>query len=209
MKISSRWMVWAGLAATAAAALFAPKGSGTNTVDVVADTRRDSRQGAREQEVRTAGHGRLDQETVFELRPRDTDDAPIGSFSSTIWPAPKPVIAPRAAPVAPPPVEAPKAPPLPFRVVGRYIANGQLTVFMQYNDRTVLATQGAVIDDQYRVDSINATSIALIYLPLNERQTLTAESANPCVVCAWYCCWRWRPLSPDALAIALIIRADS
>jgi hypothetical protein len=75
-------------------------------------------------------------------------------------------------------VEAPKAPPLPFRVVGRYIANGQATVFMQYNDRTVLATQGAVIDDQYRVDSISATSIALIYLPLNERQTLTLPSGN-------------------------------
>jgi hypothetical protein len=174
MKLTTQsLLVWTALAATVAAAVFAPKEmSGSNTVAVVADSGKRSHGPLFEEPVKT------DPDTVLELKPRDTGNTPIGSFSSTIWPAPRPVSVHREVPppAAPPP--APTAPPLPFRVVGRYIAKGQPTVFMQYNDRTVLATHGMVIDDQYRVDSISETEIALIYLPLNERQTLTLASGK-------------------------------
>jgi hypothetical protein len=173
MKLTSRSLiVWSALVATLAAAVFAPKTPGSNAADIVASTVRQAHQSRSQAPVPA------DPDAVLELKPRDTGSAPIGSFSSTIWPAPKPAAVRREAPPPAAPPAPPTAPPLPFRVVGRYIAQGQSTVFMQYNDRTVLATEGMVIDDHYRVDSISATQIALIYLPLNERQTLALASGN-------------------------------
>jgi len=174
MKRSFRSLaIWIALAATAVATVFAPPSS----QDVVASA----------DAMRKAGYtpqvesGRADPDRVLELEPRDLSDAPSDSFSSTLWPAPRVASVRKPSATPPPPAgpaAAPTAPPLPFRVMGRYVANGESTVFMQYNERTVAATEGMVIDDRYRVEKISGTAIELMYVPLNERQVLALSSAN-------------------------------
>jgi hypothetical protein len=166
MKLSARSaIIWTVLAGTVAAAIFAPRGPSSDAVV-----------GVVESAMKPAGAApaRADPDVVLELKPRDTRDLPIDSFSSTLWPAAAPAPAPAAA--APVVTEAAPtavtAPPLPFRVLGRYIESGRATVFIQYNEKTVIATEGTLINDQYRVETINDTAMALTYLPLNERQIL-------------------------------------
>ena len=75
----------------------------------------------------------------------------------------------------PPPPEipvAPKAPTLPFSFLGKQLQTGVWQVYLGLGEDLRLARVGAVIDGQYRVESIVPPLIVFTYLPLNERQTL-------------------------------------
>lgn len=102
----------------------------------------------------------------------DEDDAAEGVFATTQWtpPAPKVTTKPVAArEEAPPP---PQAPPLPFRVLGRYVKNGQVVVFLQYNEQNLVVRVGDTIAEHYKVESLDGGTLTLRYTPLNEQQTL-------------------------------------
>ncbi|WP_051711081.1 hypothetical protein [Andreprevotia chitinilytica] len=71
----------------------------------------------------------------------------------------------------------PQAPALPFQVLGKYIEDGKLAVFLQYGERNIVARAGDTIDD-YRVDQIGGGLMAFTYLPLNEKQTLVIGEVN-------------------------------
>jgi hypothetical protein len=81
--------------------------------------------------------------------------------------------------VAPPPPPAPKpsAPALPFTYAGRMVEDGAATVFLSARDRNHAVRSGDVIDQQWRVDAIGATTMTLTYLPLNLAQTLNLGAA--------------------------------
>lgn len=160
--------VWIALAGTVVAAIFAP-----DAPDVVeAREVRHDRVGDRSVE-RAAPRG---EDVVLELEPRDRQ-SPHRAFSLTSWAPPKAVVKPVAAPPpAPPP--APRAPPLPFRVLGRYVEAGRPSVFLQVNGNTVVATAGTTIGADYRVDSVTDEAVTLTYLPLDERQVLTIDSTR-------------------------------
>ena len=90
------------------------------------------------------------------------------AFPSLLPPAPA---ARSGAPVA---AEAsrPTAPPLPFTVIGKKLERDAWEVYLARGDQTYIATQGVDIAGEYRVSAIEPTQITLIYLPLNEKQTL-------------------------------------
>lgn len=78
---------------------------------------------------------------------------------------------------APPPPPPPTAPALPFSVVGgisgQQIAEGRPVVFLRLRDEVLVVRPGDEIDKTYRVETITAQKIEFIYLPLQQRQTLT------------------------------------
>lgn len=93
-------------------------------------------------------------------------------FSSTRWTQPV-----KAAPVASPaPTEVaaapPQAPPLPFRALGRYDEAGQAAIFLQHLENNLVVRVGDTIAEQYKVESLQGTTLTLRYLPLNQLQTL-------------------------------------
>lgn len=97
------------------------------------------------------------------------------AFPSLLPPAPPAPTGPAVAAEAP----RPTAPPLPFTVIGKKFERDTWEVYLARGEQTYIATQGADIAGEYRVSAIEATQITLIYLPLNEKQTLqTGASLN-------------------------------
>jgi len=88
----------------------------------------------------------------------------------------------RPPPPPPPPVvaavEAPRAPPLPFRYLGRLDDERGTQVFLSEGNqpRAHVVRVGDRLRD-YQVESIGPQGMALIYLPLNQKQQLLFGSA--------------------------------
>lgn len=176
----SRLLLALGLVATLLAAAFAPDPGES----LVAPTPRAAAPGAgRPTETpatsgSVAARGRPADVDVLAIRPRDAVDEAPAAFGAPIRPPapPRPVpvaaSAPHAAASLPPPPPPPQAPALPFRVLGRYVDGGEETLFLQHAERAVAVRVGDVLDGQYRVESLAAGVLTLIYLPLNQRQTL-------------------------------------
>lgn len=111
---------------------------------------------------------------VLAIRPRGDDGgaSEAGLFAPVEW-EPAAVAEPEkaAAPVTAEPA-APQAPPLAFRVIGSYEQAGQTIVFLQQNERNHVVRVGDTIDDTYKVEAIEGTSMTLRYLPLDQVQNL-------------------------------------
>lgn len=78
-------------------------------------------------------------------------------------------------PAPPPPAEqiaAPTAPPLPFTYMGRILDNGVETVFLATPQNNYMVHSGDVVNNQYRIDSIDNGQMIFTYLPLTITQTL-------------------------------------
>jgi hypothetical protein len=85
-----------------------------------------------------------------------------------------------APPPAPPP--PPVAPPLTFEYLGRLYDGDGVQIYLAYQGtnfvlssgkaRSGLFTKGDVILNTYRVMSVSSNAVKLMYLPLNQEQTL-------------------------------------
>jgi hypothetical protein len=73
-----------------------------------------------------------------------------------------------------PAIEAP--PSLPFIVLGRYIEAGQEVIFLQHNNQNLVVRVGDTLLEQYKVESLQGTTLNLRYLPLNLAQSLEIGS---------------------------------
>ncbi|GAB2859618.1 hypothetical protein GCM10027277_30180 [Pseudoduganella ginsengisoli] len=116
---------------------------------------------------------------VLEILPRTGE-----AMAENVFAAPRPV-QPVAAPVAatappPPPSQpvAPVAPPPPFQVLGRAVEDGQVTLFLRWGDRTILAKVGDTVEGQYRLDSEDGRILQIRYLPLDQPQHLTISAGK-------------------------------
>jgi hypothetical protein len=58
--------------------------------------------------------------------------------------------------------------------MGRYDEAAKVIVMLVKGDRLYTVSVGDVIDGTYRVDRISDRTVELIYLPLQERQVLSA-----------------------------------
>ena len=98
----------------------------------------------------------------------DYRDEGVDAFPSLLPPPPpKPV-----ATALPAEAPRPTAPALPFTVIGKKLEGSEWEVYLARGDQTYIAKQGGELAGDYRVDAISPTQITLIYLPLNEKQTL-------------------------------------
>ena len=93
-------------------------------------------------------------------------------FAAKSWyvPPPPPKYVP---PPPPPPPPAPVPPPLPFGYLGKLVDHGEITVFVVFKGRNLAVKANEVIDSTYRIDSVDARSMVLTYLPLDMKQTLS------------------------------------
>ncbi|QJC56925.1 hypothetical protein HC248_02236 [Polaromonas vacuolata] len=89
-------------------------------------------------------------------------------FASQNWnPQPSPVSAISAI------QETPSAPPLPFTYVGKKLEQGVWDVFLNLGDKTLVANQGSIFENLYRVDEIIPPHLTMTYLPLGVSQSLS------------------------------------
>jgi hypothetical protein len=80
------------------------------------------------------------------------------------------------APPIPPPPQARRAPPLPFTFLGKMFEKGQMTLFLSFKGKSIIAKKGDTIDGIYRVTAIKQDSVEFVYLPLREKQILPIGS---------------------------------
>jgi hypothetical protein len=92
-------------------------------------------------------------------------------FKSHAWFVPPPRVV--QAVIAPPP-----PPPLPFTYLGSMQDNGHTVVFLAKDQRLFTVRKGEVFDGQYRLEDEDESSIELMYLPLNAKQTLVIKGAS-------------------------------
>lgn len=87
---------------------------------------------------------------------------PVASWTP---PPPKPV----AAVARPAP---PTAPPLPFRYIGRKLEAGRWEAYLERGEQVLIAREGERLAEVYEVRSIAPTMLTLVYLPLQQTQTM-------------------------------------
>jgi Tfp pilus assembly protein PilP len=68
----------------------------------------------------------------------------------------------------------PTAPPLPFTYSGRMESSEGVVVYLTAGERLIRARAGDLIDQTYRVERIDASTVYLRYLPLDTPQNLAA-----------------------------------
>ncbi|WP_255989567.1 hypothetical protein [Chitinolyticbacter albus] len=73
---------------------------------------------------------------------------------------------------------SPSAPVLPFKLLGRYVDDERESFFLQYGERNVVASIGDVIDDTYKLVSLEGGVLKFNYLPLDIQQTLVVGEQN-------------------------------
>jgi hypothetical protein len=117
--------------------------------------------------------------TAAPTLPSRTERQPQGGevrdlFSSKTWNPPPP----RTAVTKPPPPPPPTAPPFPYVVSGSIAdANGVFVVFTNQQQNFVVRV-GEVLEQRYRVDSVDAQSVILTYLPLGLSQRVAIAVSN-------------------------------
>jgi hypothetical protein len=173
-------LLGAALLATLAAAWFAP--TGDPAAGVVDATRPAAARTAAAPRMRQRGAVPVQAVGVLAIRPRTqsaADDASDAALFASLQPAvsPAPASAPAVA-AAEPMAAASSAPPLPFKLLGRIDEPGRSAVFLQYNDQNLVVRVGETIADQYRVESLKGSTLTLLYLPLNQTQTLDVGGAR-------------------------------
>lgn len=96
-------------------------------------------------------------------------------FKSKSWyvpppPPPKPKYVVPPPPPTPPP---PTAPPLPYKFTGSFQEPGQkLVVYLARGDKLYSVSAGDILEGTYKIESINAGQLVILYLPLNISQNL-------------------------------------
>ena len=104
-------------------------------------------------------------------------DRPRGDlFGSNAPPVRRaPPVKQQVAPEPPPP--APVPPPMPYRVAGQVVHEGPPRIVLARDDRVYFVAEGDMLDGGYRVESIRADGVTLVYTPLDARQHLPAATA--------------------------------
>lgn len=92
----------------------------------------------------------------------------INLFPKQTWVPPPPP----PKPVVPPPPPPPTPPALPFKYLGRWVDDGQETIFLALGDRPEPIRLGQVLPGSWRVDEITRLRVVFTYLPLNMQTTL-------------------------------------
>jgi hypothetical protein len=174
MKLHARerWLVLAGLlsATLAVGAWLGEERAGPPPVLLAASTA-DSRAGAKPGPAEGAGNEAAPV-NLEKLRARALGSASRDPFAAPVPRVPK---SRRAAPGAASALAAappPSAPLLPFTYMGKLLTGGDLAVFLVQGERNLVVHEGDTIDALYRVEHIAEGEITLVYLPLDQRQTL-------------------------------------
>jgi hypothetical protein len=125
------------------------------------------------------------------LQPRQYDTTVDDAFTVKSWapPPPPPPLPPKFTPpkpvaVVPPPpslpvtLPAPTAPPLPYKYLGRYEAQGSVVIFLGKEEHSFAVKPGETLEGNYRLDTFQGNVITFTYLPMQQQQTLPVPQPN-------------------------------
>ncbi len=91
-------------------------------------------------------------------------------FAASSWkPAPLPQSLAPAKPLDP---AQPAVPPMPYRVAGEVVHDGISHLVLVKGDDVLTVRPGETLEDGYRIESIAADGVTLVYRPLGLRQQL-------------------------------------
>jgi hypothetical protein len=171
LHIRQRWLVVAGLlTATLAAAAWMRDSAVPSRTEVVAASDSSAAPAPRPSAAGTDGEAPAI--NLEKLKSRELGRAIRDPFATGAPRAAKSKPAAGARPaqvvVAPPP----SPPPLPFTYMGKLVQGGDLAVFLVQGERNLVVREGDTIDSLYKVERIAAGGITLLFLPLNQRQTI-------------------------------------
>jgi hypothetical protein len=102
------------------------------------------------------------------------DWSDVDVFATHDWQPPA-AVALDATQVAAPP-RKPQAPPLPYRYIGRWEENDELTVFVSRDNQPTSIHARQLLDKDWLVDGITPTRVTFIYIPLKQRVVMTLEN---------------------------------
>lgn len=174
MKLHARqrWLVLGGLlTATLAAAAWIRDGTDAPRTEVVAAS--NSGAAPAVAQLRRAGaEGDPAVINLEKLKSRDLGKATRDPFATGKPRAAKPKPGGTARPAQTAVAPLPSAPPLPFTYMGKLLSEGDLAVFLVQGERNLIVHEGDTIDSLYRVERIAEGEITLLFLPLNQRQTI-------------------------------------
>ncbi|MCL2021809.1 MAG: hypothetical protein FWG81_06890 [Betaproteobacteria bacterium] len=174
--------LWLALIATLLAAWFAPEEQGSE-VALSARVKKNSESPPVSTAVdeisnnaANAGQRANAPLKVLHIKKRKAqDDEAVSLFALSEWQRVKNTrlpenVADKKEESQPPP--APTAPPLPFVVMGKYVEDGKITVFLLQSEQVLLAREGETLANSYKVERVDATAVHLRYLPLDIPQIL-------------------------------------
>jgi hypothetical protein len=95
----------------------------------------------------------------------------IDVFAAKSWAMPQ-----ERRAMIPPPLPAPVAPPLPFQYVGQIQGREGPTILLSRGAESFSVRAGEPIDNDYRLESVAGDALTIVYLPLNQRQTLSQDT---------------------------------
>lgn len=101
----------------------------------------------------------------FQPLPKDWPERPLRLFAAHSW-------ANNTAPKAVVEVGPPTAPPFPYAYLGMKRDDAALQVFLASGDLTYVVRQGDVLAELYKIESIAPPTMTVVYLPLQQVQTL-------------------------------------
>jgi hypothetical protein len=112
----------------------------------------------------------------FTVPSREGLSRPRGELFASPAPA-RPAAKPQAQ-VEAAVVAAPPAPPaVPYRVAGQVVHEGPPRIVLARDERVFFVAEGDMLEGGYRVESIRADGVTLLYTALDARQHLPAASA--------------------------------
>lgn len=123
---------------------------------------------------------RVELERLDQAALQQNGDENVGNvFGATSWYVPPPP----PPPVKPLPPPKPTAPPMPFTYLGTYEgAHGEeapgKVIMLVKDDRIYTVAVGDVIENTYRVDSVEHGMVEMTYLPLNIKQSLSIGNSS-------------------------------
>jgi len=171
-----RWLMLAGLvsATLAVGVWLGDERAASPPTALVAASAAQSRAGAKPAPGAGAGNEAAPLLNFEKLKSRALGAPARDPFAAPAARGPKSRRAAPGAAVAPAPVVAPppSAPVLPFTYMGKLLSGGDLAVFLIQGERNLVVHEGDTIDALYRVEHIAEGAITLVYLPLDQRQTL-------------------------------------
>lgn len=164
--MNKRWLIWLpllGIAAWLVISAPADDGSSSETVDNVPSRSRAAAAVADAANKQGSLERLIPRNELFPKRQNKARRRDL--FASVSWlPAVEPVY---QAPV-------PEAPPPPaFNYLGKQFDGQDWEVFLSLADRTYIAKAGALLDDSYKVESIDASSVTVVDLRTSQSQTIS------------------------------------
>ena len=197
MSVRQRWLLWITLLCLTLFAIWYPIPHTPPIIDINASSAPTSKQPAEgkkpqiasSHEYRGVDNMQLHDEAAKTVRgadnPVQAQTAPLAIASTSIdlfapaaWDvaprAPVPVaVVPKPIPVTIPPPLVPQEPPFPYKLLGRMKEDGgENLLYLSRGEESLVARVGDILNDQYKVVSVDEASASIEYLPLGLRHEL-------------------------------------